>query len=500
MAVEQITYKNIDTKTRNTIMFGLCLAMLCACLDGTIIGTCGTTIATDLNGIGLYSWMVTAYMLCECIMIPLAGKLSDQYGRRNLFLIGLGIFTVGSIATGLSVNMEMLIAFRAVQGIGGGILIPVATAAVADLYAPEVRAKMQGMMGAIFGIGMGLGPLMGGYLAEYISWRWCFYISVPFAVVSFISTIRKFPAPAVDSKPVIDFKGMVLLTAILMDIIILFEFGGSEFEWVSITTLVLVVIAALLAFLFVTVERKATEPVLSPHLVKNRTVMLACIFMLIFGIGMMGAMIYSNMFAITILGMGTLEAGTYSLAMVAGMMITAMLSGALVSRTGYRFWMIIGPIIAFAGLFMMSCMSLETERWYYTMCLFILGFGLGCMMSVVMSAVQNACNENEVGMGTSAVNLLRSIGTTVGTAIFSMLINSRLTDELRNHLPADVFAQLPHSTDVLSRIAEFPMYARDILVSFANSVDFSFLMGGAILLCTAAIGFMFKGGHVRKEE
>lgn len=230
MAVEQITYKNIDPKVRNMIMVGLSFAMLVACFDGTIVGTCGPVIAEDLNGTSLYSWMVTAYMLCETIMIPISGKLSDLYGRKPLFLIGLTLFVVGSIFAGMSTSMEMLIACRAIQGLGGGILIPVATAAVADLYSPKDRARMQGILGAVFGIGSGIGPLIGGYITEYISWHWIFYINIPMALIAYALTIKKFPTPVYDEKPIIDVKGIAFLSIMLLDILLFFEWAGSKFD------------------------------------------------------------------------------------------------------------------------------------------------------------------------------------------------------------------------------------------------------------------------------
>ncbi|MGN0098624.1 MAG: MDR family MFS transporter [Candidatus Methanomethylophilaceae archaeon] len=487
-------------------MLGLGLAMLAACFDGTIVGTCGTVIALDLNGVSLYSWMITAYMLCETIMIPIAGKLSDLYGRKPLFLIGLGLFTVGSLMAGMSNSMEMLIVSRALQGLGGGILIPVATAAVADLYAPKDRARIQGLLGAVFGIGSGIGPLLGGYITEYISWHWCFYINLPLAVVSFILTIKKFPTPVRDEKPSIDVAGISLLTLLLLDFIMLFEFGGSKFEWVSVESVVMALAAVVLLVLFVTVERKAKEPVLSPKLIRNKTVVKACLFMFIFGIGMMGGMIYSNMFAISVLGLTTLKAGEYSLAMIAGMLITSVTSGSLVNRTGYRFWMVIGPIITFISMVMMSQMTIGTEVSYYIICQFVMGIGLGCMTSVVNTAVQNSSAPKEMGMTTSAVNLLRSIGTTVGTAIFSMLINSKLSSELYDLVP-EIYDLIPHDTGVLEAITQFPMYAHDILLAFANSVDFAFLAGGVIILLSAIIGLVFKakapgkdGADVMTEE
>ena len=441
MAVEQITYKNIDPKVRNMIMVGLSFAMLVACFDGTIVGTCGPVIAEDLNGTSLYSWMVTAYMLCETIMIPISGKLSDLYGRKPLFLIGLTLFVVGSIFAGMSTSMEMLIACRAIQGLGGGILIPVATAAVADLYSPKDRARMQGILGAVFGIGSGIGPLIGGYITEYISWHWIFYINIPMALIAYALTIKKFPTPVYDEKPIIDVKGIAFLSIMLLDILLFFEWAGSKFDWVSAESFVMIAIALAMIVLFVTVERKAAEPILAPHLVHNKTVILACIFMFVFGLAMMGAMMYSSMFAISILGLNTLEAGEYSLALVAGMMITSMLSGNLVNKTGYKFWLIIGPIITALGLYMFSGMTVGTELSYYAICLFVFGIGLGCMMSVIMVAVQNSSEPSEMGMTTSAVNVKEKFAKQTqlmeqpgmaecATALLSGIVDAATTDDI----------------------------------------------------------------------
>lgn len=508
MAVEQINYKNIDPKVRKTIMIGLSFAMLVACFDGTIVGTCGPIIARDLNGTGLYSWMVTAYMLCETIMIPISGKLSDLYGRKPLFLVGLTLFVVGSIFAGMSGSMMMLIVCRAVQGLGGGILIPVATATVADLYSPKDRARMQGVLGAIFGIGSGIGPLIGGYITEYISWHWIFYINIPLAVVAYVLTIRKFPSPIYNEKPSIDFRGIAFLSILLLDVLLFFEWGGSKFEWVSAESLAMVACAVVLTVLFVKIEKKALEPILAPHLIRNRTVIQACIFMFVFGLAMMGAMMYSSMFAITILGLDTLEAGEYSLALVAGMMITSMLSGNLVNRTGYKPWLVAGPLVTSVGLYMLSQMTVGTELGYYAISLFVFGIGLGCMISVIMVAVQNSSEPSEMGMTTSAVNVIRSVGTTVGTAIFAVLIGNKLGDELRTNVSDTVYGLVQHNTGVLDDLmgaigrvqsgignpVDFAIAseANNILISFANSVDFAFLCGAVMILTLVIIGVFFK--------
>ena len=526
MVVEQITYKNIDPAVRKSIMVGLCLAMLCACFDGTIIGTCGTKISHELGGDALFTWMVTAYLLCECITIPIAGKLSDLYGRKPLFLIGLALFVGGSIVAGMSTSMEMLVICRGIQGLGGGVLIPVATAAIADLYAPEVRAKMQGMLAAIFGIGSGIGPIIGGFITENIDWRWCFYINVPLAAIAFVLTIKKFPSPVIPNKPVIDYKGIVVLTALLTALIVIFECGGNEFAWMSTTTFALIGVFAVCAVLFLLIERKAAEPILSPKLLKNRTIMAGGLYMLIFGIGMMGSMTFGGYFGTFILfELDTLTASYYTLFLVAGIMLTSMISGGACERTGYRIWLIVGPIIVFIGLYLFSTLQVDSviydssKAYYYSVlgkpitmfCIaqFVLGVGLGCMMTPVMAAVQNSSDPKEIGMNTSAVNLLRSIGTALGTAIFTMLINAQYSKNLGDLAGAPYFnlqtLSLDHISDkatefinpMISYVVELsptynPAAAQGVLQAFIKSIDFGFIAGGIIIACAAIFGFMIK--------
>ncbi|MDR1691030.1 MAG: DHA2 family efflux MFS transporter permease subunit, partial [Candidatus Methanoplasma sp.] len=444
-----VTWSNIDPKVRKISMIGLALAMLIACFDGTIIGTCGPVIAHELNGTELYAWMITAYMLCETVMIPLSGKMSDHYGRKPLFLIGLGFFVGGSVLGGMSTSMEQLILFRAIQGLGAGTMIPVVIASVGDFYAPANRGKIQGVLGAIFGIGSAIGPLLGGYIAEYTTWRWVFYVNVPLAIIVLGLTIKKFPAAQVDILHKVDYLGMAVLSAFLVDLLLFIEFGGQDIEWVSIESAVMMAIAAALLAIFILIERKVDDPVLAPHLFKNRTVVMCAIFMMIFGIGMMGAMTYSSMFNIYVYGLTTMQAGEISIALVAGMMITSLSSGALLAKTGYKPWLIAGPIITAASLWLMSGLKYGGDVMEMVFCLFILGLGLGCMMSVVMVATQNSARPGEMGMTTSSVNLMRSIGATAGTAIFAMVIAQRISSELFANVPAEMYDKIPHDTGVL---------------------------------------------------
>lgn len=503
-------------------MIGLCVAMLGACFDGTIVGTIGTKLAEDLGGLSLYAWMTTAYLLCETIMIPIAGKLSDIYGRKPLFLIGLGLFAVGSVLAGLSQSMEVFIACRAMQGFGGGILIPVATAAVADLYSPRERARMQGILGAIFGVGSGIGPLIGGYIEGALSWHWCFYINIPLALIALILTIKKFPTPISDGEKHIDVKGIAFLSLLLLDVLLLIEFGGKEFEWVSVQSIAMIAVAIILAVVFVKIEHRAIDPILAPHLIHNKTVVMAAVFMAIFGIGMIGAMMFTNMLAVGVFGLTTLQAGIWSLAMVVGMMITSISSGALVERTGYKVWLIVGPILCFLGLLYLSGMTVtpdmvgqmavdpdylqDTFMMRYLSGTFVLGLGLGCMMSVVMSAVQNSSKPTEMGMTTSSVNLIRSIGTTMGTAIFTMVINGRITGELQSFVPDSLpqwaFDLIPHDTGAIGALVDptLAVYAPQIMTAFSNSVDFSFLVGGCVILVLVIVGIVFKAQKPEEDE
>lgn len=498
--MNKINWSNIDPQHRRLIMVGLVLGMLAACLDGTIVSTCGTIIATKLGGLSLYSWMFTAYMLCETIAIPISGKLSDLYGRRPFFILGMMLFLGGSIAAGLSTSMEVFIACRAVQGVGAGILMPVATAAIADLYSPVERGKMQGVMGAIFGLGTALGPVLGGLITDNFSWHWIFYINVPLAAVALFLTARQFPAMEAIEHKKIDYLGMSVLGMFLLDLLLFFSWAGKDFEWISAESGAMVLIAVALLAVFTVLEYRADDPVIAPRLFKNRTFVCGAFAMLIFGLALTGAMAYLSMFSIYIFGLTSQGAGYLTISMVAGLMITATMSGRYVQTTGYRPWLIAGPIISFIAMALMSTLGLGDSVWLLATYMFLLGIGLGCVMSVLMVAVQNSAKPDEMGMTTSGVNLFRAIGGTVATGVFSFLINLRLDDELRSNLASGIYNAVPHDTDVLAYIMMMPEQANSILASFAGAMDFAFLVAGAIILLMLVITPFLKGYVVNEEQ
>ena len=319
----------------------------------------------------------------------------------------------------------------------------------------------------------------------------------------------------------------------LIDVLLFFQFGGDEFEWVSITSAAMIALALALLAVFVKVENKAVEPIIAPHLIHNKVVLKSALFMFIFGLAMMGAMTYSSMFSIYVLGFSVLDSAFYSLALVFGMMITALSSGALLSRTGYRIWVIVGPVVAFIGMYLLSKMTLGTSVEYYVMCLFVFGIGLGCMMGVIMTAVQNSSKQSEIGMTTSAVNLIRSVGATIGTAVFAMLITNKIDGELHKLLPASIYDLVPHNSGVLDLLVpdstgnpqitnvviqvlgltpeEIPQHIaeitamtmqtiQEVLLAFANSVDFAFIAGGCLILLLVLIGIVYKVEENHDED
>lgn len=480
-------------------MVGLALATTVVCLDGTIIGTCGTIIARDLDGLELYSWMVTAFLLCETAMIPISGKMSDRFGRRPLMTAGLLLFLLGSVLAGLSSNMGMLIACRCIQGFGGGIIIPVCTAAVADLYPPEDRGKMQGILGASYGIGSGIGPLVGGFICSYISWHWVFYINVPIVAICLAFTIKRLPGRTEESSQKIDYLGMAVLTALLVDILLFFEWVGTDFEVLSLQTLLMAVIAILIGIAFYVVERRAEDPVLALKLFHNKTIVVSMAIMLLYGIAMLGTLSFIAMYMIYAYDIDTMQCGLMLLPLVIGMMITSMCSGMLVAKTGYRLWIVIGTAIIAGSLLLLSTLGSEPNKALLLVYTFFFGLGLGCVQSIVMSAVQNNSDPSEVGMTTSSVSLIRSIGSTTGTAIFSLIISSKMDTEFAASAFASLQEQFGFFGTGLLRFADIglpiPGLADFVVDIFGNGLCLAFLIVGAVFLVAVALSFLMDAKY-----
>jgi EmrB/QacA subfamily drug resistance transporter len=493
----------VDKRTRRAIMIGLALGMLMACLDGTIISTAIKTIIEDFNGYTEYSWVITGFMLCETIMIPLGGKLSDQYGRKPVFMAGIAIFLAGSILSGLSQNMTQLIAFRAIQGLGGGILIPVATASVADLYSPSERGKMQGALGSLFAVAMCVGPFLGGFITDHISWHWIFFINVPIGAVALVFVLKKFPKPVIEGVVRVDYLGMGVLSAFILDLLLFFTWVGVDFEWASVETAAMMAVAAGLLALLIKIEFRAADPVIRPGLFRNRMFICCALTMLIFGLAMMGCMTYIAIFMQAVIGISATNTGTIMLPMVAGLMITSMVSGFSASRTGYRPWLIAGPIISALGMYLLSTLAAGSDTTIAILYLFITGLGLGCVMSIVMIATQNSSKPGEMGMTTSAVNLFRSIGSTVAVGVFTTIVNGRIASELAAHLPEGWIGIIPNTTGAMNYLTspDIPDMVKGVILdAYSSGVTFSFFCAAVVVLCLLAMAVFMKGKPARETK
>ncbi|MFA5452044.1 MAG: MDR family MFS transporter [Candidatus Methanomethylophilaceae archaeon] len=500
----QTNWSNIDKKTRSMIMIGLGLGLLIASLDSTIVGTSMKTIVEDIGGMDQISWVVTAYLLCETIMIPIGGKLSDRYGRRPIFLAGISFFIGGSILCGFSTNVYMLIAFRAIQGLGGGILVPVATSAVADLYPPEQRGKMQAILGSVFAFASCIGPFIGGFVVDNLPWEWVFFINVPFGIIALILTAKEFPAILTDTSHKIDYLGMAVLSLGIVVLLLLLQWGNEMFPWASIETMLMATAFFIIMGVFMVVERRSEDPIIAPRMFRNRTFLCSALALGVMGLGMMGVMMYLSLFMQEVMNATATMSGIIMIPLIIGMIITSMSSGILVNRTGYKIWIIIGPIIACTGMALMSTMSTNTPMNIVSIYLLITGLGLGCLMSVPTVAVQNNVRKKDLGMATSGVILFRNIGEAIASGIVTSVINMKLYIELKSSLPANIFADLPSYKisliESFRQYSEFDDYTTEIITSFSNSVTFSYLICGILMFIALIAGVAIKNGHPMSNE
>ena len=417
------------------IIGALMLGMLLAALDQTIVSTALPTIVGDLKGGSHIAWVITAYLLATTVSTPLWGKLGDQYGRKIFFQAAIVIFLVGSILSGLSSSMIMLIAFRAVQGLGSGGLMVGAQAIVGNIVSPRERGRYVGLFGAVFGFASVIGPLLGGVFVDNLSWRWIFYINVPIGAIALIVVASQVPGRLRRVHHTIDYLGTLVLSLAATSLILLTSLGGTTYPWKSAPIYILGVAGVLLIGVFVLVERRAAEPVLPLHLFKLRTFSVTSLVGFIVGFAMFGAITYLPAFFQVVRGISPTISGLYLLPLMAGLLLVSIGSGQIISKTGkYRFFPIAGTALMTLGLFLLHLMGVGSSTFLDAVYMLVLGMGIGGVMQVLVIIVQNGVPHSELGVATSGATFFRSIGGSFGTAIFGAIFSNVLIGNLARHL------------------------------------------------------------------
>ncbi|MEU8467518.1 MDR family MFS transporter [Streptomyces sp. NPDC029006] len=469
----------------------LLLGLLLAALDQTIVSTALPTIVSELGGLEHLSWVVTAYLLASTAATPLWGKLGDQYGRKRLFQTAIVIFLIGSALCGAAQDMPQLIAFRALQGLGGGGLLVLSMAIVGDIVPPRERGRYQGLFGSVFGATSVLGPLLGGLFTEHLSWRWVFYVNLPVGVVALAVIAVALRIPHRAARHVIDYLGTFLIAAVATCLVLVASLGGTTWAWGSAQIIGLAVLGVLLAVAFVAVERRAAEPVLPLGLFRVRTFTLSALISFIVGFAMFGALTYLPTFLQVVRGVSPTLSGVHMLPMVIGLLLSSTVSGQIVSRTGrWKVFPVAGTAVTTIGLLLLHRLDERSGTAGMSASLFVFGLGLGLVMQVLVLIVQNAVSYEDLGVATSGVTFFRSIGAAFGVAVFGSIFAGRLGDKL-----ADAFRglRLPPgaSPDALEAdprgIAALPSALRPAaLHAYASAITDVFLYAAPV----AALGFV----------
>lgn len=474
------------------VFLTVAVGMLLAALDQTIVGTALPTIVGDLGGATHISWVVTAYLLAETVATALAGKLGDLFGRKLLFQICVAVFIIASIFCGLAQTMQWLIVARGAQGLGAGGMMVTSMALIADYIPLRSRGKYQGALGAVFGVVTVIGPLLGGLFTDHLTWRWAFYVNLPVGIALMIFCHFAMPSLKPTSRPVIDYLGIGVIAAASTCLILMTSWGGVEYPWSSPVIIGLGVAGVALLALFVLVELRATEPMLPMRLFRSQVFTLCGALSFIVGFAMFGALTFLPTFMQYVEGVSATASGLRLLPMVFGMIITAIGSGTIVGHTGrYKIFPILGGLLSAVGMWLLSRMDAATPLWQSALYLFVLGLGLGLGMQVLTIVVQNTVAYHDLGVATSGVTFLRTLGSSFGVALFGTVYSNNLSEQLRRApVPPDLDPRLLESP---KGVHALPSPLRELVINgYADALQGVFAAAIPVGLLAMLIALFLK--------
>lgn len=482
------------------IMAALLLVMALAMLDQTIVSTALPTIVGDLGGVEHLSWVVTAYLLTSTVVTPIYGKLGDMFGRKTVLQTAIIVFIVGSALCGIAQDMTQLILFRALQGVGGGGLMVVTLAVIADVVPVRQRGKFQGLFGGVFGLATIVGPLLGGFFVDSFSWHWIFFINIPLALAALGVIAVAFTARTETHRRRIDYLGAFLLAVALTAIVLFTSLGGVTYGWGSpeIISMIAVGVAATLAFLWA--ETRAAEPILSLGLFRNPVFSMTTAIGFIVGLSLFGAVTFLPLYLQVVKGVSPTDSGLQLVPMMVGMLATSIGSGILISRFGrYKVFPILGSALMVAAMFMLSQLAIDTSRFLVTVEMVILGLGLGLIMQVLILAAQNAVEPKDVGVATAGSMLFRQVGGSIGLSLFGALFASRLTEGMVSTLPPGALPEgATISPDAVAALR--PEVLEPVLGIFVDALGVVFLVAALVAVLAFLLSLFLRESPLRTHH
>ncbi len=486
------------------VLIGLMAGSFLAALDQTIVATALPRIVGDFGGVDQLAWIASIYLLTSTAAMPIVGKLSDLYGRRLLFQISIVVFMLGSLMAGGSQTMGQLIASRAVQGFGAGGLIVLNFGVLADIVAPRERGRYQGYVASVWAVAAVIGPLLGGFFVDNLTWRWIFFVNLPIGVAALLITCAALKLPKRDRSDVsIDYLGAALLVAAIVSLLLVTEWGGDKYEWISLEILGLIAASLLLAVLFVWCERRAADPIIPPRLFRIPTFRISATAATVFGMLMFGTILFVPVYFQIVRGDTATNAGLLLLPQMIGILVGTIAAGRLTTRTGrYKIFPLVGLTLLVLSFFVLSRIQPDTPQWIVAICMVFVGAGVGMTAPALILSVQNAVDTDDIGASTSAITTVRSMGSSLGAAVFGAVLTDRLNSELSTNLGRAARgidpALLRGSPEQIARLPERVQHG--VIESFSNALSAVFLAAVPIAILALVVMLFLPELPLRTRE